>query len=208
MNDVLADHELDTDVEHVPPADAFSLLGNETRIRILQALWAAPTPQVPFSELFRSTDLADSAQFNYHLQQLTDHFAERHEDGYRLRRAGEAVVQAVLAGSFNSHPYRVLSIDDGGTRYSVRLEAVYDDGMVAIACPECRHGHDEYPFPPGGLIDRTDGEVLEAFDHRVCHLHCLAKDGVCPECGGRTSTTIETTGECCLGSSLRAEYVL
>ncbi len=33
--------------------------------------------------------------------------------------------------------------------------------------------------------DRTPAEVATAFAERVRHLHCLAADGVCPDCAGR-----------------------
>ena len=56
------------------------------------------------------------------------------------------------------------------------LVASYAEEMLAIDCPACGRGHGRYPFPPGGLQDRTNEEVLLAFDRRVRHLHCLAKD--------------------------------
>jgi len=127
--------------------------------------------------------------------------------GTNSRTAGERIVQAILAGSFTEHPRREIDIDDPCTQCGAELAARYDDEVLAIDCPDCGHGHGEYPFPPGGLHDRSDAEILEAFDQRVRHLHCLAKDGVCPECSGRMNTTIERDGECCLGTSLRADHV-
>ena len=74
----------DTDPESVlecteclDPADAFALIGNETRLAILEALWAADERPVSFSELRRAVGMRDSAQFNYHLQKLTGHFVTR-----------------------------------------------------------------------------------------------------------------------------------
>jgi hypothetical protein len=192
------------------PADAFAVVGNETRLSILEALWRLETP-ARFSDVREEVGTTDSAQFNYHLGKLTDQFVRKDEDdgdeGYELRTAGERVVQAVLAGSFTQHPDREVAIEDPCVRCGGPLEAHYADEMLAIECPDCGHGHGEYPFPPGGLHERSDREVLEAFDQRVRHLHCLAKDGVCPECNGRMETTIERGGECCLGAELRAEHV-
>ena len=188
------------------PADAFAVVGNETRLSILEALWTLEEP-ARFSEIREEVGSTDSAQFNYHLGKLTDQFVHKTDDGYELRTAGERVVQAVLAGSFTEHPRREIAIDDPCTRCGASLTAEYEGEMLAIECPDCGHGHGEYPFPPGGLHDRTDAEVLEAFDQRVRHLHCLAKDGVCPECNGKMETTLERGGECCLGAELRAEHV-
>ena len=203
----------------VAPADAFSLVGDETRLAILEALWRLETP-ARFSEVRAEVGSADSARFNYHLGKLTETFVRKTEavpessdsgargsssrGGYELRTAGRRVVQAVLAGSFTEHPSREIPMDDACTACGATLRANYDDEQLAVACPDCGRGHGEYPFPPGGLHDRTDAEVLAAFDQRVRHLHCLAKDGVCPECGGRMKTHIERGGDCCLDADLRA----
>jgi hypothetical protein len=192
--------------ECVPPADAFSAVADETRLSILEALWTVETP-ARFSEVHREVGLGDSAQFNYHLGKLRGQFVRKVDGGYELRTAGERVVQAILAGSFTEHPRRAVDIADPCVRCGATLDAYYEDERLRIACPECGHGHGEYPFPPGGLHDRTDAEVLAAFDQRVRHLHCLAKDGVCPECNGRVETAIERGGDCCLGASLHAEHV-
>jgi DNA-binding transcriptional ArsR family regulator len=195
-------------VDCVAPADAFALIGNETRLSILEALWRAEEEPVRFSTLNEMVGMRDSAQFNYHLRKLTDQYVRKVEGGYELRTAGAKVVRAVLAGSFTEHPrIEPFAIVDGCTRCGEPLVASYEEEMLALDCPDCGRAHGEYSFPPGGLNDRTNEEVLEAFDQRVRHLHCLAKDGVCPECSGRMTTTIADEGECCLGVGLRADHV-
>lgn len=189
----------------IEPADAFSLVGDELRLSILEELWRLDTP-ARFSEVRQAVGLRDSAHFNYHLDELRDAFVRKTDEGYELRTAGQRVVQAILAGSFTEHPQREIAIDDACTICGGALSAVYADEMLTIECADCGHGHGEYSFPPGGLHDRTDAEVLEAFDQRVRHLYCLAKDGVCPACNGRMETVIERGGECCLGVALRAEH--
>ncbi len=190
----------------VPPADAFSIIGNETRLSVLEALWRLDTP-ARFSDVRAEVGMRDSAQFNYHLGELTDQFVRKTDAGYELRTAGERVVQAVLAGSFTEHPRREIAIDDPCVNCGASLSARYADERLTIECPECGHGHGEYSFPPGGLHDRSDAEVLEAFDQRVRHLHCLSKDGVCPACNGRMETQIAHEGDCCLGSDITATHV-
>ncbi|SFG40967.1 hypothetical protein SAMN04488063_1952 [Halopelagius inordinatus] len=188
------------------PADAFALVGDETRLSILEALWRLDGP-ARFSDVRNEIEMRDSAQFNYHLGKLTGQFVRKTEAGYELRTAGRRVVQAILAGSFTQHPRRELEIDDPCIRCGEMLTAHYEDEMLCIECPACGHGHGKYSFPPGGLHGRTDAEVLDAFDQRVRHLDCLAKDGVCPECNGRMQTLIERGEECCLGGSIRATHV-
>jgi DNA-binding transcriptional ArsR family regulator len=84
----------------VPSADAFALIGNETRLSILEALWEADEQPMRFSELNEAVGMRDSAQFNYHLSKLTDQYIRKTDDGYELRTAGAKVVRAILAGSF------------------------------------------------------------------------------------------------------------
>ncbi|RQH01752.1 winged helix-turn-helix domain-containing protein [Natrarchaeobius oligotrophus] len=196
------------------PADAFALIGNDTRLAILEALWAAEEQPVSFSELRRTVGVRDSAQFNYHLQQLTGHFVRKVDGtpdggagGYEFRHAGEKVVRSILAGSFTESPtLEPFEVTGACVSCGGPLRASYRDEQFTIACLDCGQRHGEYPFPPGGLNDRTPEEIAEAFDHRVRHLHCLAADGVCPECNGRMGSTIVEDGECCLGVGVRVDH--
>ncbi|WP_330631002.1 winged helix-turn-helix domain-containing protein [Halocatena halophila] len=191
----------------VAPAEAFSIVGNETRLSILEALFEHSERPVRFSELRKTVGLRDSAQFNYHLDKLTPQFVVRTDAGYDLRTAGERVVQAVLSGSFNEHPYvEPFALSDPCTNCGTPLSVRYEDEQLAIDCEDCGRGHGTYTFPPGGLTDRSRSELLRAFDQRVRHRHCLAADGVCPVCSGRMETTIVPEGDCCLGVGLRAEH--
>jgi len=192
----------------IEPAEAFAVVGNETRLSILEALWGADERPVAFSDLRSAVGMRDSAQFNYHLKELRGQFVTKVDGGYELRHAGEKVVQAVLAGSFNEDP-RLAPFEVQGECHDcgASLQASYADEQLGVVCTECGTSHGRYSFPPGGLSDRTREEVMRAFDQRVQHLHCLAADGVCPECNGRMETTIEGGGDCCLGTDLRAEHV-
>ncbi|MFB6103348.1 MAG: hypothetical protein ABEJ73_12400 [Haloplanus sp.] len=59
------------DSDGLRPDDAFTLLADRTRIKIIRALGDASTPGVPetlsFSELRRRADISGSGRFNYHL---------------------------------------------------------------------------------------------------------------------------------------------
>lgn len=189
------------------PAEAFSLVGDETRMTILEALWDAADPPIPFSTLYDLSETDSTARFNYHLDQLTGHFVRKTERGYQLRTAGENVVRAVVAGSFNAHPdRRPFDTGDGCTQCDETLVARYEDEQLAIDCPACGQTHGRYGFPPGGLIGRDEDEILTAFARRVRHRHSLASKGVCPDCSGRMQTEISREEECCLGAEVRAAY--
>src|SRR6056297_3085653 len=76
---VPADEPVFACTECLEPAEAFGLVANETRLSILQALWGAEERPVAFSDLRRAVGMADSAQFNYDLQQLEGHFVTKVE---------------------------------------------------------------------------------------------------------------------------------
>ena len=170
------------------PADTFSVVANETRLSILMALWRAEEV-TSFTDLHRAVGLRDSAQFNYHLQKLTDAFVRQREGGYELRYAGEKVVRAVLSGSFVETPaIEPFALDASCVACGGDLRARYADERFSIDCADCETRFGRYPFPPGGFTDRSRDEVMDAFNQRVRHLHCLAADGVCHECNGRMRT--------------------
>ncbi|MFC7240029.1 ArsR family transcriptional regulator [Saliphagus sp. GCM10025317] len=205
--DVSSDSTILECTDCLGPAEAFALIGNETRLSILEALWAADERPVAFSDLRRAVDMRDSAQFNYHLQKLSGQFVVQRDGGYDFKHAGEKVVRSVIAGTFNEHPdLDPFPVQGGCVTCGGPLQGVYDDERLAIECADCGQRHGEYSFPPGGLADRTHEEVAEAFDNRVRHLHCLAADGVCPECSGRMETHVVEEGACCLGVDVRVDH--
>jgi hypothetical protein len=191
------------------PADAFALLGNDTRIEILQALLEAGADDGPvsFSTLYDHVDVDDSAHFNYHLKQLTDHFVRRTDEGYEFRYPGWKVVRSVFAGTFTDRT-SLDPFDAPGACYDCDgpLQAWYADDLLTIACADCEEPHVRYTFPPGGLDDRTPEEFLLAFHHHVRHHYCLAADGVCPECMGRMETTLTRDDDCFGGLDFRVEH--
>ena len=192
--------------EGLPPAEAFALLGNETRITILQELWRAPEQPVSFSDLRKRVGMRDSAQFNYHLSKLTDQFVRRTDEGYEFQYAGEKVVRAILAGTFTDQVTLDFPVEGACFSCGGSLEGRYADEQLGIHCADCEETFGRYGFPPGGLRDRTTTEVEDAFDQRVRHLHCLAADGVCPECGGRMRTDVVPDDEDVLGLDVRVDH--
>ncbi|MFC7139462.1 hypothetical protein ACFQMA_06365 [Halosimplex aquaticum] len=80
--------------ERADPAavsDTFTLLSNETRVRILAALADADEETVRFSDLRTRVDVTDSGQFNYHLDRLRGDLVAKTDDGYALTESGRAV---------------------------------------------------------------------------------------------------------------------
>ncbi|MEF8801746.1 MAG: helix-turn-helix domain-containing protein, partial [Halolamina sp.] len=93
----------DTSETMLAPDDAFAVLGNETRMEILQTLGEADEP-LPFSELRGRVGMRDSGQFNYHLGKLDGHFIKDTDGGYALGQKGSRVIEAVLSGAVTDTP--------------------------------------------------------------------------------------------------------
>ncbi|PSP56380.1 transcriptional regulator [Halobacteriales archaeon QH_7_66_36] len=181
--------------ECLPPAEAFAVVGNETRLSILESLWELDRPAA-FSDLRRSVGMSDSAQFNYHLSKLRGQFVRKTDDGYEFRSAGRSVIAAVLSGTLNQDPQlQPFEVDGECVDCGSSLVAHYEDEQVRIRCADCGRNHGGYSFPPGGLEDRTREELMDAFNQRARHLSCLSADGVCPECSGRMETHLSEASE-------------
>jgi DNA-directed RNA polymerase subunit M/transcription elongation factor TFIIS len=181
--------------ECLQPAEAFAVVGNETRLAILEALWGADERPVAFSELRSRVGTPDSAQFNYHLQKLSGQFVQKTGDGYDFRSAGRAVIQAVLSGSLNQDPeLEPFPVEGECIDCGAGLLARYEEESLKVTCRDCGRPHGDWEFPPGGLEDRTRAEVMDAFNQRVRHLLCLTADGVCPACNGRTESVVRRDG--------------
>jgi hypothetical protein len=184
----------------ISAAEAFAILGNETRVETLLALWRAGDP-VPFTRLRRTVAPDDKGNFSYHLGKLADHFVEKTDEGYVLRFAGEQVVRAVLAGtmtgtdSLPTDELRERCVYCGGP-----VEMSYEDERISVRCTECdgvvgrefpTGTYMQYGFPPAGLTGRSREEVVDAahvlYDSKLSPM----MKGVCPECAGRVTLSYD-----------------
>lgn len=174
------------------PSDAFQVLGNETRMTVLQALVesdedgvVAPVSRT-FSELYEATDEDTTAGFAYHLRQLTGHYVRKEDDEYRLTYAGIAVVRAIAAGTYTRSVDRgpIPLGDDCPLCGDAGLEATVVDNVMTVGCTACCREVLALPFPPGGHRTHDDADLPAAFDRHHRHRIALLADGVCPECGG------------------------
>jgi DNA-binding transcriptional ArsR family regulator len=181
-------------------AEAFAILGNETRVETLLALWRAGEP-VPFARLRRAVAPDDKGNFSYHLGKLADHFVEKTDEGYALRFAGEQVVRAVLAGTITESDS--LPTDELGERCVYcggAVEMSYENEHISVQCTECDGvvGREfppgtymHYGFPPAGLAGRTREEVVDAahvlYDSKIAPM----MKGVCPECAGQVTLSYD-----------------
>ncbi len=72
---------------------ALDALTHETRVAILRTLADTDRP-LPFSDLRTRVGVEDPGRFNYHLNELQEHFLRTTGDGYELNYRGERVLVA------------------------------------------------------------------------------------------------------------------
>ncbi|MEF8840026.1 MAG: helix-turn-helix domain-containing protein [Haloarculaceae archaeon] len=173
-------------VERGSPDAAFALLGDETRVGILQALGETPDEPVPFAELRGRVGMRDSGGFNYHLGKLRGSFVRRTEDGYELTHAGRQIVGAIFAGTYTANAtVDAIRVDGECPVCGADLVAEYAEETALIRCTECDQWHNEFGFPPGSL-DQFEREALPAaFDRWMGHVFGGVFAGFCHTCAGR-----------------------
>jgi hypothetical protein len=172
--------------ETLSTEEAFRLFSHELRIDVLIALWRAPEFRLAFSELQEAVGARDSGKFNYHLSKLTDQFVGHVGDEYELLYPGHRVIDAIQSGML----HRTAEIEPIGLQAPCpncesSLEFRYAEYLAAVSCSECGELVVEFPFDPGGVVNRSPAEIVAAFDKRTRATWRLALDGVCPTCSGR-----------------------
>lgn len=192
--------DADDDADRLSPAAAFGILGNDTRIAILRALWEAPEPQ-SYAELRRTVAPDDTGNFNYHVDKVAGHFVRKTEEGYVLRHAGEQIVRAVVSGTITHDPrLEPAEIGERCPYCEQAVEMEYDGEFISVRCTECggvvgdgfpAGTYMEYAFPPAGLEDRPREAVVDAahvlYDSKIAPM----MKGVCPECAGHVDLEFE-----------------
>lgn len=184
-----------------PAEEVFRVLGNETRLAVLLALWDAYDPDadtnaLSFSELYRAVDFDNPGNFNYHLKRLVGYFVRKTDEGYELRRAGRKLARLILAGVGVEDLTLAPTVIDKACQFCGAATAVaYEDEWLYILCTECEGfyaGHDGMPegaltgmeFDPAGVANREPAEMLHAAWTIAVHALQCAVQGVCNECSG------------------------
>jgi hypothetical protein len=165
--------------------DAFSLVANETRFDILQALWDAEGV-IPFSELHELVDVRDSGQFNYHLGKLTPEFVREREEGYELTYAGTRVIGAAVSGAYTDA--EATSVDpipvDDCPKCESTIEASYEEGYMTLECADCDVTITNLAAPPIVAASQDPEELPMAFHRYTIGEVQTMNAGFCSLCNG------------------------
>ena len=197
------------ETEHttLSPDEAFSVLGNETRLEILRTLGASDGPLM-YAELYERIEYDDPSNFSYHLNRLVGHFVRKTDDGYDLYDAGRRVVEAVVSGAVSDTPVVEPTEAEKDCPFCGAPVAVgFQHGRVEQSCTECAglvrfadsggRRFTEYGslgfflLPPAGVRGRSPQEMLEAaWTWR--HADFLTDSaGVCSRCSAKLETSVD-----------------
>lgn len=180
-------------VEHGDPEDVFTLVSDEIRVEILQALWETDQP-VGFSDLHEAVEIRDSGQFNYHLDKLVGKFVRKTPEGYELTQAGKSINGAIEAGAYTLEAtIEPIELTDpcpfcGGSR-----TFTYEDEVVSIECESCEISY-RFVVPPGvfaGYDEEPIPRVASRYLHATFH---QIQSGFCWFCEGPTVPSVEIEG--------------
>lgn len=182
-----ADEQLD-----LTPTEVFGLLAHETRMAAMRTLWETGDA-LRFSEIADHANIADTANFNYHLDKLRPRFVRKRDDEYILTHAGRRVLTSVLAGRFTGPS----ALEQTTVTYPCPLcgaELALERGekMLQISCTECdgiyrnRLGNErltKIELPPAGERESPTATLDAAMQWTYTRNWSFAQ-GVCPECAG------------------------
>ncbi|WP_121820076.1 ArsR/SmtB family transcription factor [Halostella salina] len=193
----LTDDQLgaDTDI-----GAALGSLGNDNRLQILLTLAEAERTQREqwltrsFTELYEAVDIGSTSQFSYHLRKLVGQFVTETPEGYQLTYSGRKIVRAVRSGVYESSPSFERQEVDGVCVLceAASLVATLESEQFTIRCTACDSTLITDYFPRSQARNRSPGEIVDSFGHRIWGTYVQVRGNVCPECFGPVETGIET----------------
>lgn len=210
--------EVDSGASDKHVTEAFALLGHETRLNILLAIWEAhelhdDDNTVAFSQILKRVGHDDPGNLRYHLEKLEGQFVRQHVErgGYELRIPAQKLVRAVIAGAgVRNETLKPTEIDQTCPLCDAATTMSYREGILFWSCTECggmapgdSNGPpgqpgtvgplNALPFDPGSLADWTPEElrtVTMVLGRRKIR---SMFNGICPTCSG----PVDGWFECC-----------
>lgn len=177
-------------VQKLDPEEVFSLLAAEPRIEILRALWYADEDEPSFSELRETVGMADSGQFNYHLEKLLDHFIQKTENGYKLTEAGLQINGKIEAGGYTTDASMdPITLDSPCRNCGGELVLEYADDRVTVDCDTCFLTV-QFAVPPSTFGDCVHVDVPDRAGRYLRTNVDKLRAGFCIYCEGPIATSI------------------
>lgn len=171
-------------VEQSEPDAVFTLLSDDIRVEILQALWDTDG-RLSFSEIRDAVGIRDSGQFNYHLDKLTGRFVRKTEDGYELTQAGQHINGAIASGAFTMEAsMEPITLDSPCSTCGGTQSLTYEDETVTVECDSCPVSA-HFPFPPGIFAGHEREQIPEVASDYLRSTMNWIDAGFCPYCDGK-----------------------
>lgn len=199
--------------------NTFALLGDETRLAILLALWEHFEPfgegrwdptegnAVPFTALRNHIGIRDPGKFHYHIEKLEGELVEKTPAGYQLLPAGSKLVRAIIANAGFAEAALELSELDLPCRHCGGQTAVtYRNQRLYHVCTACEGSHLLGENHPTGVIsaqignptilhDREPEEVFETMCTVIDTGFSLRTGETCPQCSGRLDISLDVCAD-------------
>lgn len=180
------------------PADAFSLLSDETRLAIVETLvdrtLQSMGESVSFSELRRAVGVDDAGKFNYHLGKLQPQFIQKDDDnGYLPRFAALEAIRAARSGALTELPEeRRGELETPCPTCGDPLTGVHEGSRVTVLCEEDQTFFQSI-VPPRTAAERSVKEVVVYASRETQRDIEKVVNGVCMLCGGPIENTVPDT---------------
>lgn len=186
-----------TSVTETSFEDAFGLVGNDTRLEIIQVLGDIrlredPKYELSFSELRSLTDSdLDPGQLNYHLQQLVGNFVTKTSKKYSLCAEGLDLYRTLRARIFN-RPDGRMTVDARFNCYycQAQVKAEFTGRNTKVECLTCEHRYLTDYTPPSLWLFEEKTEAFEQFSKYIHHKLLKYARRICPTCGYRMGTEL------------------
>lgn len=180
------------------------LLGNDTRMQILQALWAEfdferyvirEQIALSFSELLARVDTDDSGNLNYHLGKLIGPFIENEDEGYVLTPLGYNLMRSITTyASFNYRTFEPTELDDSCPFCGGVLLAKYERELVHTYCRDCEGlaggNITSVNLPSIDVNQRDISAILDAASIQLQTRVRSLSYGLCGRCHGQVEASI------------------
>jgi hypothetical protein len=194
------DPEPDVDVREL-----FRLLGNETRMGIMRALWdrfefqhyvVGDQDPTSFARLREAAGVEDPGNFNYHLDQLTGTLVDQREGGYVLSPLGYNLLHAI--DRYRDYEYSTREEWTVGADCPFcdgRLVADYRRDVLSVRCRDCGGLASEGNFtfvelPATGTGGLSGDDLLDVATLAMFSKIRASKHGFCWDCNARMRTDI------------------
>jgi len=189
--------ELPQFVQQTEPGAVFTLLADDNRVDILRALWRADGP-MSFSELHELVDIADSGQFNYHLDKLVDHFVAATDEGYELTEAGRQINGALKAGTYTTTgSIEPIELERSCPACGGVRTFHYEDEQARVDCDGCEVVAG-FSIPPSAFVGADRADVVDIAGRYLQTLLFSLENGFCSRCDGpverRVTAVVDAPG--------------